>query len=268
MKYLITGGTGTFGQGMTKRLLSQGHDVKIISRDEQKQYFMKQEFPGATYAICDIRDRDALTRAVKGVDYIIHAAALKIVTEGEENPDEFIKTNILGTQNIINVAELYGCKLFALSTDKAVNPINLYGATKMVLEKLILNAGYGVCRYGNVIGSRGSVVPAFIEQAKRGYFTITDPNMTRYWLPLDGALDFVEYWLHEPFKPEVVFPIMPSVRIVDVAKAIDPNAEIRMVGIRPGEKVHEEISIGISSQFGTFLSVEQIRESLRENKFI
>jgi len=269
MKYLITGGTGTFGQAMTKRLLARGHSVKVISRDEQKQYAMKFDIPDAEYQLCDIRNREATIRAAKGCDYIIHAAAMKIVTEGETNPDEFIRTNIIGTQNVIAAAEQNDCRLFALSTDKAVSPVNLYGATKMILEKLILVAGYGVCRYGNVVGSRGSVVPAFLEQRKQGFFIITHPEMTRFWLPLEHALDFVEVCMNRPSAlPYVETPKMPSVRVVDIAAAIDPDLPLKVTGVRPGEKLHEEIEPGISSGDNEFLTVEQIRESLHANKFL
>lgn len=261
MRYLITGGTGTFGQEMAKRLHAQGNEVIIFSRDEQKQYFMKQDYPEYTYRLGDVRDYDSIP---KDFDYCIHAAALKIVTEGEENPDEFIKTNIIGTQNVIKASQ--GKKLLALSTDKAVAPVNLYGATKMILEKLVVAAGGVVARYGNVVGSRGSVVPVFLEQSKQGRFTVTDDRMTRFWLPLEQAVDFVESLLEA--ESAIHCPNMPCVYITDLAKAINPDAEIEITGIRRGEKLHEEIKQGYSSAVGEFLTVEQIRESLRENKFL
>ncbi|HIP90470.1 MAG TPA: UDP-N-acetylglucosamine 4,6-dehydratase (inverting) [Candidatus Nanopusillus sp.] len=256
---LITGGTGSFGKKFTERIFQKFEPEKVIifSRDEYKQYLMKKKFPPEKYPIRyfigDVRDRDRIYRAFDGVDYVVHAAALKQVPVAEYNPFEAVKTNIIGAQNIIDAAIDMGVKkVVGLSTDKAVNPINLYGATKLVLEKIFIagnsyvgkkDTTFSVVRYGNVVGSRGSVIPLFLELIKRGEkkLPITDIRMTRFWLTLDEAVDLVLFALKESVGGEVFVPKVPSMRIVDLAKAICPNCEFEIIGIRPGEKLHETL---------------------------
>lgn len=251
---LITGGTGSFGKKFIQTLLKEHKPAKAIiySRDELKQHEMRQtgfDSPLLRYFIGDVRDRARLERAFHGVDIVVHAAALKQVPVCEYNPQEAIKTNITGTSNVIEAAIDTGVKrVLALSTDKAVNPINLYGATKLAAEKLVVQsnayAGSGVTRlscvrYGNVVGSRGSVVPVFIEQRKKGRITITDKRMTRFWITLDQGVHFVMNCIEQMQGGEVFVPKIPSMKITDLAKAVAPEAKVNMVGIRPGEKLHE-----------------------------
>ncbi len=253
---LVTGGTGSFGQNMVNTILHQYKPRKLIvfSRDELKQYEMRQTFspevyPCMRYFIGDVRDRDRLQRAFYGVDVIIHAAALKQVDTSEYNPFEVIKTNILGASNIIDAAIDAGVdKVIALSSDKAANPINLYGATKLCADKLFIAANtysakkrtrFSIVRYGNVIGSRGSVVPLFIKQKETGTLTITHPDMTRFWITLDQAVAFVLQCLGHSKGGEVFIPKLPSMKILDLATAIAPESEIKTIGVRPGEKMHE-----------------------------
>ena len=251
---LITGGTGSFGKKFIQTLLKEHKPAKVIiySRDELKQHEMRQtgfDSPLLRYFIGDVRDRARLERAFHGVDIVVHAAALKQVPVCEYNPQEAIKTNITGTSNVIEAAIDMGVKrVLALSTDKAVNPINLYGATKLAAEKLVVQsnayAGSGVTRlscvrYGNVVGSRGSVVPVFIEQRKKGKITITDERMTRFWITLDQGVHFVMNCIEQMQGGEVFVPKIPSMKITDLAKAVAPEAKVNMVGIRPGEKLHE-----------------------------
>ena len=253
---LITGGTGSFGHKCTETILSRYQPKKIIifSRDEFKQYEMARIFPVEEHAcmryfIGDVRDKERLYRAFQGVDYIIHAAALKQVPAAEYNPTEFIKTNINGAQNVVNVAADRGVKkVVALSTDKAANPINLYGATKLCSDKLFVAANafvgqdvtrFSVVRYGNVLGSRGSVVPLFLKQRETGEVSVTDPRMTRFWITLEQGVDFVLKCLENMRGGEIFVPKLPSMNIMDLAAALCPECEVKVIGIRPGEKIHE-----------------------------
>ncbi|MCR4336945.1 MAG: UDP-N-acetylglucosamine 4,6-dehydratase (inverting) [Candidatus Omnitrophica bacterium] len=253
---LITGGTGSFGKKMVRIILENYKPRKLIifSRDELKQFEMAQEWSPNKYEclrywLGDVRDRGRLDQAFKNVDYIIHAAALKQVPKAEYNPEEFIKTNVMGAMNIIDAA-LYNNvkKVIALSTDKACNPINLYGATKLCSDKLFTAANvyagnqdtrFSVVRYGNVLGSRGSVVPFFKERRKTGILPITDTRMTRFWITLDQAVHFVLACFPKMKGGEIFVPRIPSMKIVDLATAIAPECEQENVGIRPGEKIHE-----------------------------
>ena len=251
---LVTGGTGSFGKKFTKILLEEKDPKKIIifSRDELKQHEMRMagyDDPRLRYFIGDVRDRERLVRAMNGVSIVVHAAALKQVPACEYNPMEAIKTNIIGTSNVVEAALDVGVeKVLALSTDKAVNPVNLYGATKLAAEKLVIQSNayaagkatrYSCVRYGNVVGSRGSVVPLFLKQRAGGKITITDDRMTRFWLSLEQGVHFVIDCIEQMEGGEVFVPKIPSTTIVDLAKAIAPEAEMEIIGIRPGEKLHE-----------------------------
>ena len=255
-RILITGGTGSFGKKCTEIILKKYKPKKLIifSRDELKQFEMAQKFPDSTYEcmryfIGDVRDIERLYRAFRNVDYVIHAAALKQVPAAEYNPFEAVKTNILGAQNIINVSIDRGVqKVIALSTDKAANPINLYGATKLCSDKLFIagNSYVGeagtklsVVRYGNVVGSRGSVIPFFLKCRKNGCFPITDPRMTRFWITIEQGVNFVLDCLEQMVGGELFVPKLPSMNIMDLAKAIDPACKTEIIGIRAGEKIHE-----------------------------
>lgn len=256
---LITGGTGSFGRAFVRTVLAKYPNVRrlvIYSRDELKQYEMSQEFSPARhkalrYFIGDIRDQDRLRRALEGIEIVVHAAALKQVPAAEYNPFECIKTNVLGAQNMIEACLDSGVKnVVALSTDKAAAPINLYGATKLCSDKLFTAANnitgvrdlrLSVVRYGNVMGSRGSVVPFFLAQRANGFFPITDPTMTRFNISLEEGVEMVLWALENALGGEIFVPKIPSYRITDVAEAIDPECEVRVVGIRPGEKIHEEM---------------------------
>jgi UDP-N-acetylglucosamine 4,6-dehydratase/5-epimerase len=255
---LVTGGTGSFGKKFVATVLQRYKPKKLIvfSRDELKQFEMSQsfsesEFPCMRYFIGDVRDRDRLKRAFEGVDIVIHAAALKQVPAAEYNPFEAVKTNINGAQNVIDAAIESGAKrVIALSTDKAAAPINLYGATKLASDKLFIAANnhrgdrdirFSVVRYGNVMGSRGSVIPFFREKAKSGTLPITDSRMTRFNITLQEGVDFVLASLARMWGGELFVPKIPSYRILDVAKAVGPDCAIEYVGIRPGEKIHEEM---------------------------
>ncbi|MBN2115552.1 MAG: UDP-N-acetylglucosamine 4,6-dehydratase (inverting) [Anaerolineales bacterium] len=251
---LITGGTGSFGKKFTKIALAEKQPKKIIifSRDELKQHEMKTQgydHPSLRYFIGDVRDRERLVRAMHGVDIVVHAAALKQVPTCEYNPMEAIKTNIMGTANVVEAALDAGVKkMMMISTDKAVNPVNLYGATKLAAEKLTVQSNayaagtatrYSCVRYGNVVGSRGSVVPLFLKQRASGTVTITDERMTRFWLSLEQGVRFVMSCIEQMEGGEVFVPKIPSTKVVDLAKAIAPEAKLNIIGIRPGEKVHE-----------------------------
>ncbi len=255
---LITGGTGSFGKKFVQILLEHYKPERLIvfSRDELKQFEMsqrwsKKRYPMIDYILGDVRDKERLTRVCHGIDYVIHAAALKQVPAAEHNPSEYIKTNVLGAMNVIDAAQANGVKkVVALSTDKACNPINLYGATKLCSDKLFVavNAYHGsnttcfaVVRYGNVLGSRGSVIPFFKERAQTGVLPITDPRMTRFWITLDQAVHFVIKTLELSKGGEIFVPRIPSMRIVDLAEAVAPECEHEIVGIRPGEKLHETL---------------------------
>lgn len=266
---LITGGTGSFGKEFVKSVLSKWPDVKrlvIYSRDEQKQFVMAQEYPEHKYPqmrffIGDVRDFERLKRAFNDIDYVIHAAAMKHVHIAEYNPDECVKTNIGGAENVIRAAlETSVKKVVALSTDKACAPINLYGATKLTSDKLFIAANnirgkkditFSVVRYGNVMGSNGSVMPFFLKKRKEGIIPITDPNMTRFNISLDEGVEMVLYTLETAWGGELFVPKIPSYRIIDVAKAIAPECEHKVVGVRPGEKIHEEM-ITSSDSFNTY----------------
>jgi len=251
---LVTGGTGSFGKKFIKVMLEEYHPAKIIvfSRDELKQHEMRvagYDHPTLRYFIGDVRDEQRLRRAFDGVDVVIHAAALKQVPACEYNPSEAIKTNILGSSNVIDAAIDTGVKrVVALSTDKAVNPVNLYGATKLAAEKLIIqsnayaagkNARFSCVRYGNVVGSRGSVVPVFLKQRETGRLSVTDERMTRFWISLEQGVRFVIRAAEVMSGGEVFVPKIPSMTVTDLARAIAPQAQLDFVGIRPGEKLHE-----------------------------
>lgn len=266
---LITGGTGSLGKELTKTILKNWPDVKrlvIFSRDEQKQFQMEQEFPHSKYPairyfIGDVRDFERVKRALMGIDYVIHAAAMKHVHIAEYNPDECVKTNIGGADNVIRAClETNVSKVVALSTDKACAPINLYGATKLTSDKLFIAANnirgkrdlkFSVVRYGNVMGSNGSVIPFFLNQKKNGILPITDPNMTRFNISLKGGVDMVLHALETAWGGELFVPKIPSYKITDVAQAVGPNCEHVVKGIRPGEKIHEEM-ITSSDSFTTY----------------
>ncbi len=266
---LITGGTGSFGKAFTRTVLERWPNIKrlvIYSRDEQKQFQMAQEYPPSQYPqirffIGDIRDFERLKRALRGIDYVIHAAAMKHVPIAEYNPMECVKTNILGAENVINASlETEVKKVVALSTDKAAAPINLYGATKLASDKLFIAANnirgwnpirFSVVRYGNVMGSNGSVIPFFIKKKAEGVLPITDPNMTRFNITLQQGVDMVLYALENAWGGELFVPKIPSYRILELAEAVCPNCEKPVVGIRPGEKIHEEM-ITSSDSFYTY----------------
>ncbi len=252
---LITGGTGSFGRKFTEIVLQRYRPKKLIifSRDELKQFEMAQDFPGENmrFFLGDVRDRERLRQAMRGVDYVIHAAALKQVPAAEYNPMECIKTNVHGAENVIHAAlENEVEKVIALSTDKAANPVNLYGATKLASDKLFVAANniagerrtsFSVVRYGNVVGSRGSVVPFFKRKIAEGaeFLPITDKRMTRFWITLQQGVEFVFNSFARMHGGEIFVPKIPSVRIVDLANAMAPELPIKIVGIRPGEKLHE-----------------------------
>ena len=252
---LITGGTGSFGKAFLARLKASASPRKVIvySRDELKQFEMGQQFDqtGIRYFIGDVRDKERLTLAMQGVDFVIHAAAMKQVPTAEYNPMECIKTNIHGAQNVVDAALSQGVhKVIALSTDKAVNPINLYGATKLASDKLFIAANnttgtgktrFAIVRYGNVMGSRGSIIPYFQRLISEGAraLPITDKRMTRFWITLDRGVDFVLDSFHRMLGGEVLIPKIPSVRITDLARAMAPNLPQEEIGRRPGEKIHE-----------------------------
>lgn len=250
---LITGGTGSFGRKFCQLALKYAKPKKLIifSRDEFKQSQMAREYdhPLLRFFIGDVRDKNRLYRALDGVDFVIHAAALKQVPAAEYNPFEYIKTNIIGAQNLIDAAiDIQVEKVVALSSDKAANPINLYGATKLCSDKLFIagnsyavqsKARFCVVRYGNVVGSRGSVVPHFYEMKKKGLITITDKRMTRFWITLEQSVKLVLKALRLMHGGEIFVPKIPSMKVVDLAKVIAPECEIKISGIRPGEKMHE-----------------------------
>ena len=284
----ITGGTGSFGNAMTNMLLKKYKPKKIIifSRDELKQYEMKNSISPKylkimRFFIGDIRDLSRLKTAMRNVDLVIHAAALKHVPIAEYNPVEFVKTNILGSQNVIDAAiESSVSRVIALSTDKAAAPINLYGATKLTADKLFVAANnvagdkktiFSVVRYGNVMNSRGSVLPLFLNQSKKDFFTVTDKEMTRFTITLEEGVNLVLKTLDTMIGGEIVVPKIPSFRIVDLTKAIDSKKNILITGIRPGEKIHEEMITTSDSlntvEFKTFYIIMPNRiYFLRKNK--
>jgi len=266
---LITGGTGSLGKQLTKIILKRWPEVKrlvILSRDEQKQFQMNMEYPAVAggnirYFIGDVRDFERLKRAFKDIDIVIHAAAMKHVHIAEYNPMECVMTNVIGAENVINAAMECGVKnVVALSTDKAAAPINLYGATKLCSDKLFVAANnikgwnsikFSVVRYGNVMGSNGSVIPYFIQKAKNGVIPITDPAMTRFNISLQEGAEMVLHAVETAWGGEIFVPKIPSYKITEVAKAIGPNCRHEIIGIRPGEKIHEEM-ITSSDSFSTY----------------
>ena len=258
-RILLTGGTGSFGKAFIAETLRRFPDLRrlvVYSRDELKQWELQQLFPVDRYPqlrffLGDVRDQDRLRRALERVDTVVHAAALKQVPAAEYNPMEFVKTNVLGAENVIQACLDTGVRrVVALSTDKAAAPINLYGATKLCSDKLFIAANnikgkrdlrFSVVRYGNVMGSRGSVIPFFLNQARKGVLPITDPAMTRFNISLEEGVAMVLWTLEHALGSELLVPKIPSYRIMDVADAIGPNCEKPIVGIRPGEKIHEEM---------------------------
>lgn len=253
---LVTGGTGSFGRRFTQIVLKRFRPRKLIvfSRDELKQHEMRNELPDTgdsplRYFIGDVRDRERLYRAFSGVDIVVHAAAMKQVVACEYNPFEAVQTNILGAKNVIDAAvDQKVERVMAISTDKAVNPVNLYGATKLCAEKMFIQANsysgdqntrFAVCRYGNVIGSRGSVIPTLIDQRRRGKVTVTDPRMTRFWITLEQGVEFVMKCLAQMHGGETFVPKIPSMNILDVARTVAPDCAVEYIGCRPGEKLHE-----------------------------
>ena len=264
---LITGGTGSFGKAFINRVLKKYPRIKklvVFSRDELKQDLMRDKFsekkyPNLRYFLGDVRDYQRLTRALDDINIVIHAAALKQVPAAEYNPTEFIKTNIIGAQNIIEACiEKKVDKVIALSTDKAAAPINLYGATKLCSDKLFVAANtyagrgsYTVVRYGNVMGSRGSIIPKFIESARKGQLNITDGSMTRFNITLEDSVDMVLYTIKNSIGGEIFVPKIPSYNLTDLAAAIGPTCKIKYIGVRPGEKIHEEM-ITASDSYTTF----------------
>ncbi|MFM2478355.1 UDP-N-acetylglucosamine 4,6-dehydratase (inverting) [Celerinatantimonas sp. MCCC 1A17872] len=285
---LITGGTGSFGQKFVKKLLSDYHPKRVViySRDELKQFEMQQIFPQSCmrYFIGDVRDRERITTAMRGIDYVVHAAALKQVPAAEYNPMECIKTNINGAENVIHAALANQVKkVIALSTDKAANPINLYGATKLASDKLFVAANnmvgaiqtsFSVVRYGNVVGSRGSVVPFFKKLIANGETSlpITHEDMTRFWITLEQGVQFVIDNFQRMHGGEIFVPKIPSVRIVDLAKALAPELTTHVIGIRPGEKLHE-VMVPADDSYHTyefddhFLIAPSISFNSRQNNF-
>jgi len=253
---LITGGTGSFGKKFTEVMLRDYHPKKLIifSRDELKQHEMRMsgfDHPSLRYFVGDVRDVDRLRRAMHGVDIVVHAAALKQVPACEYNPIEAIMTNVMGARNVIEAALDTGVKkAIAISTDKAVNPVNLYGATKLCAEKLFIQSNsysgihgtrFSCARYGNVVGSRGSVISIFIEQRRNGRVTVTDPRMTRFWITLEQGVRFVIRCIEQMHGGEIFVPKIPSMNIMDLVKAVAPDCEVEYIGIRPGEKIHETL---------------------------
>lgn len=267
-RLLITGGTGSFGKAFINRVLNEFPDIQrvvIYSRDELKQWELQQLFPESKYPqlrffLGDVRDKDRLRRALERIDTVVHAAALKQVPAAEYNPMEFVKTNVLGAENVIQACLDTAVKrVVALSTDKAAAPINLYGATKLCSDKLFIAANnikgirdltFSVVRYGNVMGSRGSVIPFFLQKAKTGVLPITDPEMTRFNISLSEGVDMVLWALQSSLGGELFVPKIPSYRITDIAEAVGPSCEKPIVGIRPGEKIHEEM-ITVSDSYST-----------------
>jgi len=262
---LITGGTGSFGKAMIAKMLlnKKINQINIYSRDELKQYELQNDLQDSrvNFILGDIRDYERLKQATQSVQVIIHAAAMKQIVAAERNPTEAIRTNIFGAENVIKAAHSTGVeRVIALSTDKAASPINLYGATKLCSDKLFVNANlqesnsgtkFSVVRYGNVVGSRGSVIPLFLQQLKKPYFTITHPDMTRFWITLSKGVDFVQDCFTHMQGGELFVPKIPSFKVTDVAKVIDSNKEFKFIGIRSGEKMHETM-ITEDDSFNTY----------------
>ena len=278
-RVLITGGTGSFGRAFLKRIVSCHPEVErlvVFSRDELKQWEIQQDFPTDVYPFLrfflgDVRDQERLKRALRGIDTVVHAAALKQVPAAEYNPIEFINTNVLGAENVVQAClDTDVQTVVALSTDKAAAPINLYGATKLCSDKLFVAANnvrgrqrlrFSVVRYGNVMGSRGSVIPFFIERSKTGTIPITNPHMTRFNITTEEGVDMVLWTIQNGLGGEILIPKIPSYRITDLAEAIGPNCEKKIIGIRPGEKIHEEMITSADSNstldLGTYYGIIQ-----------
>ena len=289
-KILITGGTGSFGKAFVARVLAEFPEIDrlvVFSRDELKQYEMQLEFsedkyPGLRYFLGDIRDKERLDVALRGIDTVIHAAALKQVPAAEYNPFEFIKTNVIGSENLINACITNEVKtVIALSTDKAAAPINLYGASKLCADKLFIasknfigrsDIRLSVVRYGNVMGSRGSVIPLFIRQKHTGVLPITHPDMTRFNITLKDSVEMVMWAIEHCKGGEILVPKIPSYKITDLASAIGPNCEQRIVGTRPGEKMHEEMITESDSYFtvdiGKFYSILSSNDEAHVNSYL
>jgi UDP-N-acetylglucosamine 4,6-dehydratase (inverting) len=270
---LITGGTGSFGNTFVPMTLAKYNPKRLViySRDEMKQWDMAQKFSGdprVSFIIGDVRDKDRLARALDGIDYVVHAAATKIVPTAEYNPFECVKTNINGAMNLIDACIDRGVKrVVALSTDKASNPINLYGATKLASDKLFVagnayagthDTRFSVVRYGNVMGSRGSVIPFFMSLANTGVLPITDPRMTRFMITLEQGVELVWHAFDDMQGGEIYVKKIPSMTILDIAKAVAPDAENKIIGIRPGEKIHEQM-IGLEDAPNTFAYKEHFK---------
>jgi UDP-N-acetylglucosamine 4,6-dehydratase/5-epimerase len=286
---LVTGGTGSFANAFIENVLKKYKKIKrlvIFSRDEYKQFLMAEKFsskkyPFLRYYLGDVRDKDRVRSALEDIDYVIHTAALKQVPKAEYDPIEYVKTNIIGSQNIIECSiEQNVKKVIALSTDKAAAPINLYGATKLCSDKLFISANnivgkrnlsFSIVRYGNVAGSRGSVIPYFKSLKDQKNLPITDVNMTRFWITLDKAVEMVHWTLKNSIGGEIFVPKIPSFRITDLAKAIDPKSKNKIVGIRPGEKIHEDLiskSDSISTyDFGKYYCILPGPEKYRIKKY-
>ena len=262
---LVTGGTGSFGKAMIAKMLlnKKINQINVYSRDELKQYELQNDLQDSrvNFILGDIRDYERLKQATQNVQVIIHAAAMKQIVAAERNPTEAIRTNVFGAENVIRAAHSAGVeRVIALSTDKAASPINLYGATKLCSDKLFVNANlqesnsqtkFSVVRYGNVVGSRGSVIPLFLQQLKKPYFTITHPDMTRFWITLSKGVDFVQDCFTHMQGGELFVPKIPSFKVIDVAKVIDSNKEFKFIGIRSGEKMHETM-ITEDDSFNTY----------------
>ena len=291
-RILITGGTGSFGKAFIRKVLNKYPSIQrlvVFSRDELKQWELQQEFPNSKfpnirYFLGDIRDKSRLLRAFEDIDTVIHAAALKQVPAAEYNPMEYIKTNVIGTENIIEAALQQKIKrLVALSTDKAAAPINLYGATKLCSDKLVIAANnikgkrdtlFSVVRYGNVMGSRGSVIPFFLKQAQEGYLTITNKKMTRFNITLDESVDMVFWALNNSEGGEIFIPKIPSYNITELAEAIGPSCKKEVIGVRPGEKIHEELitsadsylTLELDNYYSIFQNENDLKRRMKENK--
>lgn len=275
MTYFITGGTGSFGNAFTEYILSNTADsVAVFSRDEHKQHDMAQRFDSGRlrFFIGDVRDRRAILAAIEGDTdrawhediRIVHAAALKHVSTGQRFPFEVMRTNVEGTRNVVDAANEWACNVVLLSTDKAVQPVNYYGASKMLAEGITIQGGQRVVRYGNVFGSRGSVLHHFKDAAANGHrFRITHPDMTRFVITLEQAVQVVLDAFEAP-PGSVTIPTLPAMRITDLARAFDPDAEFEYIGVQPGEKIAEALDIGITSDKAELLTVEQIKGLIRE----